>query len=184
MHHEFEQIAQRLKGLREALDLTKEEFAASCDIPLDEYLQYEDGDRDLTISLMKSIANKFNVDVSTLLFDQEPKMRSYFITRKGRGASVNRVTAYRYQTLAGGFHNRKADIFEVTVEPKPENEKMHLSTHEGQEFNLILEGRLLLRINGKDLILTEGDSIYYDSSQPHGMKALDNNKVRFITVIL
>lgn len=184
MSHEFEQIAQRLKGLREALELPAENFAATCGVSLDEYLKYESGDKDLTISMLKNIADTYNVDVSTLMFDDEPHMSSYFITRKGKGLAVKRIESYKYQTLAGGFNNRKADIFEVTVEPKQDSADIHLSRHNGQEFNLILEGKILLCINGKELILNEGDSIYFDSSLPHGMKALDQKRVRFIAVIL
>lgn len=184
MNHEFEQIAQRLRGLREAVDLSVEEFAASCDIPVCEYLEYEAGDRDMSISLLKKIASTYNVDISTLMFDDEPRMKSYFITRKGKGLSVKRVEAYKYQTLAGGFNNRKADIFKVTVEPKAESEAMHFSTHTGQEFNLVLEGRMLLKINDKDLVLEQGDSIYFDSELSHGMKALDGKRVVFIAVVM
>lgn len=184
MNEDMIQIGQRLKGLREALDMTPEEFAASCDIAPEEYLEYETGKKDLTISMLKGIALKHNMDVSVLMFDDEPRMSSYFLTRKGKGLTINRVESYAYQTLAGGFHNRKADIFEVTVEPKDANEPIHHSRHTGQEFNLVLEGRMLLQINGKDLILNEGDSIYFDSSLPHGMKALDDKKVRFIAVVL
>lgn len=184
MNSSPKEIGQRLKGLREAFDLTPEAFAKSCNIPADEYMKYEAGEKDLTISVLKGIAQKYNVDVSVLMFADEPRMSSYFLTRKGKGLSVNRVEDYSYQTLAGGFNNRKAEIFEVTVEPKPEGEAIHLSSHTGQEFNLVLEGRMLLQINGKDLILEEGDSLYFDSKLPHGMKALDGKSVRFIAVVL
>lgn len=184
MSEDVKQIGQRLKGLREALDMTPEDFANSCNISPAEYLKYESGDKDLTISVLKGIASVHKVDVSVLMFDDEPRMSSYFLTRKGNGLAVNRVSDYSYQTLAGGFNNRKAEIFEVTVEPKGDDVLIHHSIHSGQEFNLVLEGRMLLQINGKDLILEEGDSIYFDSALPHGMKALDEKKVRFLVVVL
>lgn len=184
MNIDVKEIGQRLKGLREALDMSPEEFAGSCDIPVSEYLMYESGEKDLTISTLKGIASKHNVDISVLMFADEPRMSSYFLTRKGRGLAVNRVEAYNYRTLAGGFNNRKAEIFEVTVEPKDETVEMNHSSHVGQEFNLVLEGRMLLEINGKELVLEEGDSIYFNSGLPHGMKALGGKKVKFIAVIL
>lgn len=184
MNLDVKEIGQRLKGLREALDMTAEEFAASCNIELPIYMEYESGERDLTISVLKGIATRHNVDVSVLMFADEPRMSSYFLTRKGKGLSVKRVEDYNYQTLAGGFNNRKAEVFEVTIEPKNEDVEIHHSIHTGQEFNLILEGRMLMQINGKDLIMEEGDSIYFDSSLPHGMRALDNKKVRLIVVVL
>ncbi|WP_165042995.1 helix-turn-helix domain-containing protein [Dysgonomonas sp. ZJ709] len=184
MSDEIRQIGQRLAGLREALDLSAEDFASSCNIPLEEYKKYESGEKDLTISVLKGISTKYNVDVSVLMFADEPRMSSYFLTRKGKGLAVKRVEDYQYQTLAGGFNNRKAEVFEVTVEPKSEAVEVHHSSHAGQEFNLVLEGRMMLEINGKQLILETGDSVYFDSSLPHGMKALDGTTVRFIAVVL
>lgn len=184
MDIDVKEIGQRLKGLREALDMSVDEFAGSCDIPVSDYVKYETGEKDLTISTLKGIALRHNVDVSELMFADEPRMSSYFLTRKGRGLSVNRVEAYKYQTLAGGFNKRKAEVFEVTVEPKEDSIKINQNSHVGQEFNLVLEGRMLIQINGKDLILEEGDSIYFNSELPHGMKALDGKKVRFIAVVL
>ena len=54
----------------------------------------------------------------------------------------------------------------------------------GQEFNLVLEGRMLLSIGGKELTLNQGDSIYFDSTLPHGMKALDQRTVKFLAIIM
>lgn len=184
MDNSLKEIGMRLKGLREALDLTPEVFAKSCDIPVEEYLEYEAGSKDLTLSVLKKISLEYNVDVSVLLFADEPRMSSYFLTRKGKGMAVKRVEAYHYQTLAGGFNDRKAEVFEVVVEPKPESVLMYHRSHDGQEFNFVLEGRMLLDINGKELILEEGDSIYFDSALPHGMQALDGKPVRFIVVVL
>lgn len=178
------QIGLRLKGLREALDMTAQQFADSCNIPLVEYQEYESGEKDLTINVVKGIAMKHNIDVSALMFGDEPRMSSYSLTRKGNGAAVKRVESYQYQSLAAGFTNRKSEIFEVTVQPKSDDIEVNQNTHAGQEFNFVLEGRMLLYINGKELTLEEGDSLYFDSSLPHGMKALDGKPVRFIAVVM
>ena len=84
--------------------------------------------------------------------------------------------------MVAGFKNRKADPFIVTVEPN--DNPMHYNTHEGQEFNLIIEGKLLLSVGGKELTLNPGDSIYFNSLLPHGMKALDGKTVRFLAIIM
>jgi quercetin dioxygenase-like cupin family protein len=118
------------------------------------------------------------------MFGTEPKMNSYYITRKDKGVSVERVSAYKYQSLTSGFTNNVAEVFVVTVEPKPMETDFFQSIHAGQEFNMILEGSMVLNINGKDLILGDGDSIYFDSSLPHGMKALNDKPVKFLAVIL
>ena len=128
--------------------------------------------------MLQKIARHYGISLDALMFGQEPKMSSYFLTRAGKGTSIERTKAYKYQSLAAGFINRTADPFIVTVEPKPYN------SHTGQEFNLVLEGRMMVSIDGKDLILNEGDSLYFNSKLPHGMKALDGKTVKFLAVIM
>ena len=180
----IKQIGLRLQGLRESLDMTQETFAATCDIPVQDYIDYENGKKDMTISIMRKISDEFNIDTSVLMFDDEPKMSSYFLTRKGKGLSINRVERYKYQTLAGGFNNRKAEVFEVTIEPRVAELPLKTSTHGGQEFNMVLKGKMRFFIDNKELILNEGDSIYFDSSKPHGMQPMDGKSVKFLAVIL
>lgn len=184
MNEQIKQIAKRLTGLREALDISPEEIAKACNLSKEQYLLLESGEVDISVSVLHQIAQTYNIELTTLMFGSEPKMNSYFITRKGKGEVAERVKAYKYQSLAMGFSDRKADPFIVTVHPKPEGEPIHINTHDGQEFNLVISGRMLIQINGKDLILEEGDCIYFNSKLPHGMKALDNEEVRFLAIIL
>ncbi|WP_177603315.1 cupin domain-containing protein [uncultured Phocaeicola sp.] len=182
MDEQIRQIAERLRGLRDAMELTTEELSQECGINQKEYEQAESGEYDISVSMMQKIARQYDIALDALMFGEEPKMNTYFLTRAGKGVSVERTKAYKYQSLAAGFKNRKADPFIVTVEPN-EN-PMHYNTHESQEFNLVLEGRLLLSIGGKELILNEGDSLYFNSLIPHGMKALDGKTVRFLAIIM
>lgn len=177
-------IGERIKGLRDALDLSPAEMAQKLEVDEEVYLQYETGEKDISVSFLQRVEREFNVDLATLMFGTEPKMNSYFITRKDKGVSVERVSAYKYQSLTAGFTNNVAEVFVVTVEPKPMEEDFYQNIHAGQEFNMILEGSMVLNINGKNLILNEGDSIYFDSSLPHGMKALHDKPVKFLAVVL
>ncbi|GAB6394716.1 MAG: transcriptional regulator [Bacteroidales bacterium] len=184
MNEQIRQIAERLKGLRDALNITAEEMADACDLSVEEYLALESGTADISVSVLHRIAQAYGVELTALMFGDEPKMNSYFVTRKGKGVAVERTKSYKYQSLAAGFANRKADPFLVTVHPMPDNEPVYRNAHAGQEFNLVLQGRMLIQINGKDIVLEEGDSIYFNSGLPHGMKALGGEKVRFLAVIL
>ncbi|MDR3341108.1 MAG: cupin domain-containing protein [Candidatus Symbiothrix sp.] len=182
MNEQIRQIAERLKGLRDSLDLSISEMADHCKRMPGEIQLYESGEIDIPMSFLLDVAQHFNINTSTLISGEEPHMDSYFLTRYGKGKSVERNKAYKYQALASGYKQPNADPFEVTVDPH--EKEIYLNSHEGEEFNYVLEGCLLFRINGKDLILKSGDSIYFDSSYPHGMKALDNKPVRFLAIIL
>lgn len=177
-------IANRLRGLREVLELSAQEVAESCHLRVEEYMALESGESDISVNVLQTIARRYGISLDVLMFGEEPKMNAYFITRAGAGVSVERRKAYKYEALASGFRDRKADPFIVTVEPAPANAPMHLNSHEGQEMNYVLERRLLLSLNGKELVLNVGDSLYFDSSLPHGMKALDGRPVRFLAIIM
>ena len=166
MDEQIKQIAERLRGLRDAMELTTDEMAGDCGISKEEYERAESGEHDISVSMLQQIARHYGIALDALMFGEEPKMSTYFVTR----------------ALAAGFRDRKADPFIVTVEPG--ERPMHYNTHDGQEFNMVLEGRLLLSVGGKELTLNPGDSIYFNSKLPHGMKALDGKTVRFLAIIL
>ena len=180
MDDHLKQIGERLRGLRDALDLTAQEVADTCGISLEKYEKIENGEVDITISNLMKIAKKYGVSADALMFAEEPHMRSYCVVRKGQGLSVERTKAYKYQSLASGYSNRKAEVFIVTVEPKPGAHTIYKNSHPGEEFNLVLEGSMELYLNGKTIILEEGDSIYFDCTKPHGMRAIGNKAVKFL----
>ena len=183
MDEQLKQIGERLRGLRDVLDISTEEVAALCGITVDRYEKMESGESELSVANLQKIAKKYGVSLDVLMFGEEPKMSSYFLTRKGQGKSVERRKAYQYESLASGFRGRKADPFIVTVEPKPADTPKEMNSHSGQEFNMVLEGTMELTIGAKLLILNEGDSIYFDATQPHGMRALNEQHVKFLAII-
>lgn len=184
MNDPIKQIAERLRGLREILELSPEDMANGCHIPVEEYKKAETGEYDISVSMLQKVARAYNIALEALMFGAEPKMNSYFVTRSGKGISIERTKVYKYQSLAAGFIKRIADPFIVTVEPKASDEPVYFNSHQGQEFNLVLEGRMLIVIDQKEIILNQGDSIYFNSQLPHGMKALDDKTVRFLAVIM
>ncbi|MDR0961362.1 MAG: XRE family transcriptional regulator [Mediterranea sp.] len=184
MDNPIKEISERLRGLREVLELSPEELARECNLSPEAYEKAESGEADISVSMLQTIARRYGVALDALMFGEEPKMNRYFLTRAGKGVSVERVKAYKYQSLAAGFRNRKADPFVVTVEPKSEETPMYSNSHDGQEFNIVIKGRMQVNIDGNELILNEGDSIYFDSTLPHGMKALDGKPVQFLAIII
>lgn len=176
------QVARRLKGLRDALDLSVEDIASECGIAPALFSSYENGEKDIPVSFLYRIASKYGVELTALLFGEEPKMDSYFVTRAGKGIKVERTKAYSYQDIAAGFAHRVMAPFIVTVEPSPEKE-MTFNTHQGQEFNYVLEGQMEITVGNSTTILNPGDSIMFDAQRRHGMKAIGDTPVKFIAII-
>jgi len=183
MERQIIEIADRLRGMRESLEITPEKAAQTCDVPVADYLKFESGETDIPVSILHRMSRHFGFDITTLLTGDEPHVHTYSLTRKGKGVIVQRRRNYNYESLAANFMNRKADPYFVVVEPK-EDPEITLNAHPGQEFNYVLEGQLKIVVGTNELILNPGDSVYFDSAIPHGMQAMNGRVARFLAVVL
>lgn len=184
MPEKIKNIASRIKDLREIAGVSPETLAHDCNISPDRYLEYESGTADIPVSFLYDVAQRFNVELTDLLTGESPKLHTYALTRKGQGISAERRQQYKYQSLAYNFIHKKAEPFLVTVDPVVVGEPVSYNSHPGQEFNFVLEGSLRIIINDHELILNEGDSLFFDSSVSHGMQAMNGKPARFLAVIL
>lgn len=178
------ELAARVREMRMISKLTPESLAADLGISPAALQEYESGRSDIPISFLYSFAARFGLEMSALLTGEEPRLHLYTLVRKGRGVSVDRRKDYRYSSLAHNFVGKRAEPFLVTADPWPENRPSPVNSHAGQEFNYVLSGRLEVTVDGHALVLEEGDSLYFDSSAPHGMRALDNRPAHFIAVVI
>jgi mannose-6-phosphate isomerase-like protein (cupin superfamily) len=183
MNDQIRQIAERIRGLREIAGLSVETCAQDFGIPAEIYRQYESGAADIPVSFLYSFAHKFHVELASLLTGEEPRLHVYTVTRGGGGVKVDRRKDYDYQSLAYNYIDKKMEPFLITVKPRPESEPIPLNSHPGQEFEYVLEGHLKVLVDGHEIELEPGDSIYFDSSRPHGLKA-KGKTAKFVAVIL
>ncbi|MDD6552356.1 MAG: XRE family transcriptional regulator [Prevotellaceae bacterium] len=184
MEEAIKQIGERLKGLRDVLNIPAEEVADLCGISLDHYLKIEAGEADPSVYRLSKISKKYGIDLDVLLFGEEPRMSSYYLTRAGQGPEIDRGNDYKYQSLAGGFRGRKIDPFLATVDPLPDGKNHNKNTHDGQEFDVVISGTLELTIEDKVLVMEKGDSIYFDAKRPHCFRALHGEPSSFICIII
>jgi quercetin dioxygenase-like cupin family protein len=178
----IKQTAIRMKVLREIEEISAEALAKELNIDLALYEKYESGSVDIPLGFLYEFANRFHVQLTEILTGEEPKLHVYSLVRKDKGLKIERTKAYEYLNLAYNFTNKKMESFLVTVPPSTSDD-IHLNNHPGQEFNYILEGRLKIVIDKHDLILNQGDTLYFDSNYMHGMKALDGKEAKFLAII-
>ena len=174
------QIAARIREMRQIMEMSCAEVDRRLDITEELYRKYESEEATLPVSTIYALAGIFGVDFTTLLTGEAPRMGGYTIVRAGQGIQVNRNPEYRFQSLAFNFKGRTMEPMIVTLEPgeKP----AELVTHNGQEFNIVLEGSIKLVIGSHEFILNQGDSIYFDPSIPHAQHATAVPS-KFLTVI-
>ena len=183
MSNQIQAVAFRIRDLREIMGMTQEEVAEKSGLALKDYMEYEEGERDFSFSHLFNIASTLGVDISDLLTGESPKLMGYILTRNGKGLAFERRKAYRYQHLAYNFRDKKAEPFIVTVEYDGKLEGKAAHSHEGQEFDYVLEGTMKVVLDGNEVYLGPGDSLYYDSSIAHAMYAVEKD-ARFIAVVI
>ena len=177
------EIAGRVKLLREIEELSVDALSKELGFNPEDYLSWESAEKDFPMGALIEIAQRFKVDLSELLTGAASKLKTFCVTRANEAPEVSRRPMYGYWNLAFNFHRKKAEPFLVEAAAETENKPISLNTHPGQEFNYVTEGRLLISISGHDIELNAGDCIYYDSAEPHGMKALDGKPARFLAIV-
>ena len=175
------EIAARIRELREACGYTQEELAKKLGIDVAVLRAYEENGYNIPISVIYQIANLCGVDFTEILTGNDPRLDTYQIVKKGQGLSVERVPGYDFEDLAFRFTHKIMQPLRVHL--LPDDEKPALITHSGQEFNLVLEGKVKVLFEDKELILEEGDSIYFNPLHPHGQVCADDKPAVFLTVI-
>jgi quercetin dioxygenase-like cupin family protein len=183
MTDQLQEIGARLGALRDIFDISVEKMAQTMKISVDEYTAYESGQRDFSFSFLQNAAQVFSVDVIEIISGESPKLTKCALVRKGEGYDIERRKAYDYKHLAFTFSNKKAEPFLVTVEPK-QGETPTLHSHDGQEFNYMVSGKMEFHFDNIVYELNEGDSIYFDSGVPHAMKAIGEQPAKFLAVVI
>jgi len=176
-------IGNRIRELRELSDITIKEIASDLNITEETYIQYENGEVDIPASFLYELAHIFKVDLGLLLTGEESRMSIFDVTRADKGVSIDRRKEYTHQNLCTKFIHKKAETFLVTVDPE-KNPVPSLNSHPGQEFNYVLEGSLKIYIHNNEIILNEGDCIFFDSAHRHAMVALNDKPAKFLAVII
>lgn len=182
MDDKLKLIAQRLAALREIMGVSAADMAQATGISLDEYLEYESGKHDFSFSFLYSAAGRLGADIVDLMTGEAPRLSVCSVVRAGQGLKMERRKEYKYEHLAYIFKNKRIEPFLVTVEPNDVDAQSHLNSHEGYEFNYIIEGSMTLFIDNQQLSLNKGDAVYYDAHHPHAMKA-QGGTCRFLAVI-
>ncbi len=183
---QLSEIATRIKELRAIIGFSVKEMAKKTDVTEKKYLTYESGTVDIPFSFIHKCAKAFGVGMTVLLEGHTAKLSTYTVTRKGQGQETAKEEGIDISNLAPKFKNKLAEPYYVTYEysASQQNKPIALTTHSGQEFDLILKGKLKVQVGSHVEILEEGDSIYYNSSMPHGMIAVDGKDCTFLAVVM
>ena len=182
----LKEVAKRIREMREICDITETDMAKKTEVSLEDYRAYENGELDFPFTFIHKCSLAFGIGITDLLEGQSAHLSSYTVTRKGQGQETAKEDGIEIQNLAPLFRKKIAEPYWVRYEYSEElqSKPIHLTKHSGQEFDFVMSGRLKVQIGENVEYLSEGDSIYYNSSTPHGMIAVDGRDCLFVAVVL
>ncbi len=186
LDYKIKEMAARIRELREIEGYTAAEMAEKTGVTESEYLACENGESDLNFAFIYRCALAFNVDVSSIIEGSTPKLTNYVFTKAGKGQKIEKAHGMTYFNLASKFKNKIAEplFVEATYSEENQNKDIELTSHDGQELDIVVEGKLKVQVGEHSEILGPGDSIYYDSLTPHGMIAVDGKDCTFYAIVL
>ena len=159
MSDQVQQIAMRIHDLRDVSNYTVEQVAKNTGVSEEEYLSYESGAVDIPISFLLKLSQFYDIDTTTILTGEAPRLSVCAVTRKDMGVSIDRAEHYI-------------------------NKNMETNSHPGHEFDYVLEGSLRLKVGDHETVLGPGDSAYYDSIHPHAMQAVGGVTCKFLAIVI
>jgi transcriptional regulator with XRE-family HTH domain len=186
MNYDINDVSTRLKGTREYLDISAEELAEKTNTSAEEYRALENGEKDFSLSFLNDCAAALGVELIELLTGETPTLKKYSLCRRGKGLPIERRVGLSYLHLAYTLKNKKAEPFMVTA-PYSEEElakPIAMSSHDGQEMDFIISGKLKFIIGEHTEVLEEGDCIFFDAKNFHGMVAVGGQDCKFLAVLI
>lgn len=186
MSSEFN-IGAKIKKLRLAKKLTLQAVARETGFSPALISQIENNNVSPPIATLSKIARFFDVKIGHFFAEEEEECR-YEIVKADERKLMPRVISragtsqgYSYESLSWRKQNKKMEPFLLSVIEKPAEENTY--SHDGEEFLFIMKGTAELLLEDQRFELTEGDCVYFDSSQRHRLLSKDGAEVQVLAVV-
>jgi len=181
-------IGDRVKSVREKNGLTADQLAKLTGLSKTLISQIEKDLISPPIATLLRIANAMQTNISNFFQDDQEDVKISVVRKeehllsKRRQAGSNIKIGYNYETLAHKKLYKHMEPFIVTFDTKTKEEVVRFS-HNGEEFIYVLEGALEFTTEDNTVILHEGDSLYFESNQLHGFRALGKTEAKAVVVV-
>ena len=171
---ESQSLGDRIRAMREKLQVDLEGFALRTGYAPDYLRQIEEGKTAPPVGTLIQISRALAVDSAALLAEDKKKER--------RRSYRKRTKAYSYKTLNPGAEDKHLWAYLVTLEPKKAHERVEFK-HEGEEFVYVLDGRVRLQVGSATKVLGTGSSHHFNSALEHTLANLSAKESKLLVVV-
>ena len=143
--------------------------------------QVERGLTSPSISSLKKIGSVLGIALSHF-FENMSESHKILFLKKGQGEKLNSATSKAiFRLLAPNAPEQRMEPLLITMEPGSAQGKETYS-HQGEEFIFMVKGKIEIFAGDKKYILEKGDSLYFDSSLPHGWNNISRGRTEVIWI--
>jgi len=174
-------IGNRVKKIRQSKNLRLVDLSEMTGLSKSHISQIENQKISPSVSAIARIGKALDISLSTLFEEIDPKSNS-MIKKKDRRVFIVKASGIKYELLSANFKHNLLGAAYITIKKGGSTGK-ELHSFKGEQFGLLLKGRLEMNLNGDKYILEEGDSIYFKSSIPHAGKNIGNCDVEALWVV-
>ena len=142
------EVAARIKEMRQIEGISVETMAKLTDVTREQYIECEEGTRDLSFAFIYRCALAFKVGVTDIIEGESANLKSFTVTRRGEGQKIDQAHGMVYHSLAANFKNRVSEPLYVNCiyDENAERKDIDLTTHAGQELDIVLTGSSKCRL--------------------------------------
>ena len=157
-------IGRRIRAQRKADSLTLKQLAEKVGCT-DVYLsQLENGRVSPSISSLKKIADALKTHITDFFVEKETDEPVVLTQDQRVVLSLERWNA-KIESLVKNPGNKRMHPFYTTIQPGGGSHGSY--SHVGEEFGIVLKGRLEIELDGVVYMVNENETFYYSSSRPH-----------------
>jgi transcriptional regulator with XRE-family HTH domain len=180
-------IGTKLKKLRQSKKLTLQAVAKEIGFSPALISQIENNNVSPPIATLSKLAKFFDVKMSSFFTENEEEPK-FEVIRHDERKTVPRVISragtkhgYFYESFAFRMQNKKMEPFLITLSDTIQDNNTY--SHEGESFLYVIRGTFELLLDNEQIILEEGDSIYFDTSMEHRFRSRDGSEVTVLEVL-
>lgn len=170
-------ISELICARRMQLRLTLTELSKRSGLSIPFLSQIEKGDKGLSVSSLKRIADALEVSMNYFLDTQEDDECVHSVDNLHFfGINGSKV---RYSRLGSSQKGRELEPLYVVI---PSGYESEISKHAGEEFFYVLKGKITITVGKKEYSLGPGNTIHYKSTQRHGWRNDGKEEAHLISV--
>jgi len=177
---ESNKLGSRIRMYRERLNISQEELAGRAGLDVDFIKDVEEGRTYPAVGMLIKLSRALGKRLGT--FTDDIAVKDPLITKASERTEEGSKgkSHYHYFPLGKGKIDRSMDPMFIRIDPAC-GEK--ISSHEGEEFIMVLSGKIELTYGNDKHMLEPGDTVYYNSLIPHKVSAADDRPAEILAVI-